>query len=53
MPVEKDLDKLADQLLAQDLEPEMPAHTDLLADDDADDITMPEDGLDASDEDGT
>lgn len=51
MPGERELDALADKLLTQDLAPEMPADTDLLADDDADDFTTPQDGLDAFDED--
>ena len=51
MPVERDLDALADELLAQDLEPEMPSDTSALADDDADDVTTPDDGTDAFDDD--
>lgn len=47
MPQVPDLDALADELLAQDLVPEMPLDLNLLAADDADDITTADDGLDA------
>lgn len=49
MPLDKDIDALADELLETVLKPEVPEDLLALVADDANTFTSPEDGLDAFD----